>query len=116
MSCGCKDNNIQENGVDSITRKPNSGLFNKILNKTVRVITFLISLLTLPLIVIISIYMLFTTLVLDKQFDLVKGLTKIANKLKKKNKDEENDDTEFDDIDLEDVELVGVDDLDKKGV
>lgn len=115
MSCGCKDNNIQENGVDSITRKPNSGLFNKILNKTVRVITFLISLLTLPLIILISIYMLFTTLVLDKQFDLVSGLTKIANKLKKK-KTDEDDDSEFDSINLDEVELVGVDDLDKKGV
>lgn len=115
MSCGCKDNNIQEDGVDNITRKPNDGVFNKVLNKTVRIITFLISLLTLPIIVLVSIYMLFTTLVLDKQFDLVKGLTKIANKFKKKNKDKENDE-EFDDVNLDEVELVGVDDLNKKEV
>jgi len=110
MSCGCKNTNVEKDSVDNITRKANNTIINKILNKTIRVITFLISLLTLPIIVILSVYMLFTTLVLDKQFDLVKGLTKIANKLKKKDKKEED----LTDIDLDEVELMNVDDLDKK--
>ncbi len=105
MGCNCKKDGNQYN-VDS-----DVNLTKRILNYSFRFIMFSLSLITLPIIVIASIWILFRTLVLNKDVNITQIL-KFMIKASKKVKDDDDDDYDEDIYDDEDeYELMDVENI-----
>jgi hypothetical protein len=80
-------------------------LTKKITNYTLRSIVFLFSLILLPIILGLSIWFMFRTLVLNKDVNITAILSTLFNKLVS-NKDDDDDDDDYDDDD--EYELIDV--------
>lgn len=112
MGCGCKNKpNIpnQSNGDDS-TNSGNNTLVNKLsknryLIYTTKTFIFLLSIPILFLMLPYVFWILFRTIVLEKDSNVVKDLSKVLSR--RKNKDEEDDD--YDDDEEEDGDEYGED-------
>ena len=106
MGCNCKTQ------TEQYSVKTDVKLSKKITNYTLRSIVFLVSLIFLPIILIVSIWFMFRTLVLDKEADIVGIVSSIGN-LFISNKDKEDDDDDDDDMEEDynedDYELIDVD-------
>lgn len=101
MGCNCKTSN------DQYSIGPEVNLTKKITNYTLRSVVFLFSLILLPIILCVSVWFMFRTLVLNKDINIIEVLTILANKLTVK-KDDEDDDDEEDEYNEDDYELMDV--------
>lgn len=111
MGCNCKkDSNQYSVGSDVNVTK-------RILNYSFRIIMFSLSLLTLPIIVIFSTWILFRTLVLNKDVNITEMLKGVIKAFKTKNDDDDDDEDIYDDEDeyeLMDVENITYEKTDSK--
>ena len=105
--CNCKNNN-QFYGNSS---NENDTIFKKIINYTLRSAIFLFSLILLPIILIASVWVLFKTFVLNKEFNFFDFIKLINKKFKINNDDDDDDDdddSDYDDDDDDEYELMDV--------
>jgi len=102
MSCNCKTSD------DHYSIGPEVNLTKKITNYTLRSVVFLFSLILLPIILGVSIWFMFKTLVLNKDVNIIEVLTILANKLSSNKDDDDDDDDEYneEDYELMDVEYI----------
>ena len=113
MACNCKNDGNQYSVASDVN------LTKRIINYSLRIIMFSLSLLTLPIIVIASIWILFRTLVLNKDVNIT-GMLKFMVKAFKNannNHDDDDDDDYYDDEDeyeLMDVENITYQKTDSK--
>jgi hypothetical protein len=111
MGCNCKNNDNQYSVGSDIN------LSKRILNYSLRTIMFSLSLLTLPIILIFSVWLLFRTLVLNKDVNIYEMLKFMAKTFKNKNNEDDYDDDIYDDEDeyeLMDVENIIYEKTDSK--
>jgi hypothetical protein len=104
MSCNCKKDGNQYSVASDVN------LTKRILNYSLRIIMFSLSLLTLPIILIGSIWVLFRTLVLNKDVNVAEML-KFIVKASKRVKDNDDYDDDDDYGDEEEYELMGVENI-----
>lgn len=113
MGCNCKNDGNQYSVSSDVN------LTKRILNYSLRIIMFSLSLLTLPIIVIASIWILFRTLVLNKDVNITGMLKFMVKAFKNANNsnDDDDDDDYYDDEDeyeLMDVENITYQKTDSK--
>jgi len=91
MGCNCKKNNLSD---ENLVKKDEKITFNSttILIYTLKIVGFIIMLLLLPLINLYIIWLMFETIILNKNVTLLPLLTFIGNKFKEK---EDEDDEIF---------------------
>ncbi len=109
MSCGCKgDSKVSINTVPDETKIEISKL-SIVKRYTFRLITFAFALVLLPLLLPVVLWMLFKTIVLTEQINMLPLLLHVGKKIKKigEPKDEEEDDDELEVVNPDDYELVG---------
>ncbi len=117
MSCGCKNGStsgIDENQITDDTKKEISNL-SLIRRYTFRGITFLFALALLPVILPIIVWMLFKTIVLTEQINMLPLLLHVGKKLKKigEPKEEEEEEENIEELNQDDYELIGVNNVNK---
>ena len=107
MSCNCKNDGNQYSVSSDVN------LTKRILNYSLRIIIFSLSLLTLPIILIGSIWFLFRTLVLNKDVNVAEMLKFIVKASKRVKDNDDYDDDDDEDIygDEEEYELMGVENI-----
>src|SRR3972149_8916056 len=123
MSCNsCKSKKINILNPKASTNEP----LNKkqlislnVLNFSIRFFIFLISLLFVPIVVLITVYMLFKTIVLqNNDLNMLPAIIKFAKIIKRENntnlKSKLDKGNNGDAENLDDYELVGVDDISNK--
>jgi hypothetical protein len=106
MACNCKNDGNEYSVASDVN------LTKRIINYSLRIIMFSLSLLTLPIIVIASIWILFRTLVLNKDVNIT-GMLKFMVKAFKNannNHDDDDDDDDYYD-DEEEYELMDVENI-----
>jgi hypothetical protein len=106
MACNCKKDGNEYSVASDVN------LTKRIINYSLRIIMFSLSLLTLPIIVIASIWILFRTLVLNKDVNIT-GMLKFMVKAFKNannNHDDDDDDDDYYD-DEEEYELMDVENI-----
>ena len=111
MGCNCKNDGNQYSVSSDVN------LTKRILNYSLRIIMFSLSLLTLPIIVIASIWILFRTLVLNKDVNITGMLKFMVKAFKNANNSNDDDDDYYDDEDeyeLMDVENITYQKTDSK--
>ena len=107
MGCNCKKDGNEYSVASDVN------LTKRTINYSLRIIMFSLSLLTLPIIVIASIWILFRTLVLNKDVNIT-GMLKFMVKAFKNanNSNDDDDDDYYDDEDDEDeYELMDVENI-----
>ena len=105
MGCNCKTQ-TEQYSVESDVK-----LNKKIINYTLRSVVFLFSLILLPIILVASIWIIFRTIVLNKEINVFEILNSLGNLLKSnKNDDDDDDNYEIEEeYDIDDYELMDVD-------
>jgi len=116
MSCGCKANKNLELPIkeENINKKENP--IKIIVNYTIKLIGFFIGLLLLPIIMIVIIYQMFKTIVLNKNVDLKPLFSTLVKFMEKANNTEEEEESyDIDDIDdIDDLTMVDYEDITEK--
>ena len=111
MGCNCKGG--ENNDMDSLLAKGGSSNENKaqkISSYIFKGLAFLLSLALLPVINLAIIWLLFRTLILNKDINIKPLLTAIGNKFKD-DKDDDDDDDEYETLTEEDVVMVDVEEI-----
>lgn len=114
MGCGCKKDGGSDIGINQVPDETQVEIskLSIIRRYTFRVITFLFALVLLPLLLPVIIWMLFKTIILTEQINMLPLLLHVGKKLKKmgegKEVDEDDDDDNLEEINPDDYELVGV--------
>jgi len=110
MGCNCKNDEVEINEDEKIN------LFKTISKYVFRTIVFLFSLILLPIIVVVTIWLMFELLVLSKDFDTKGVMLKITSLIKGKDYDDDDDDDDeyYDDYEDDDYEMVDVDVITKE--
>ncbi len=106
--CNCKKDGNQYSVASDVN------LTKRSFNYLLRIIMFSLSLLTLPIIVIGSIWFIFRTLVLNKDIniaEMLKFIVKAYKSVKDNDNDDDDDDDEYIYGDEEEYELVGVENI-----
>ena len=93
MGCNCKKESVSEND-DNV--KSFKFSISKIIEYTVRVFGFLLSLIITPVILLIVIWFMFKMLVLNQNFDLKETFKKYL-KIDDNDDDDDDDDDDYDD-------------------
>jgi hypothetical protein len=106
MSCGCK---IKKTDLDKKTIKNVKPL--NIVKYSFKIVGFLIALLTIPFIVLYSIWFMFDLIVLNNQVDMQKATKALVAKIKFANEDNNNYDDDFEEIDDNEYIAVDVEDI-----
>jgi hypothetical protein len=116
MGCGCKNktNIPNQNNGDDLTNSGNNTLVNKLsknrfLIYSTKSIVFILSIPILFLILPYVFWILFRTIVLEKDSNVIKDLSKIVSR--RKNKDEELDDDDDEDEEYDDEYGEDYDDI-----
>lgn len=117
MSCGCKNGSksgIDENQITDETKNEISNL-SLIRRYTFRSITFLFALALLPVLLPIIIWMLFKTIVLTEQINMLPLLLHVGKKLKKigEAKEEDEEIEKIEELNPDDYEPIGVNNINK---
>lgn len=119
MGCGCKTKKEDISFYKDENILPKKKLMGEIKNYTSKILIFLLVLLTIPIIICIIIYYMFTTIVLTKElnikpflFSLAKNMQKIKDDSDEKEYDYDDDDDEF--LNEEDLIMLNVEDITKK--
>lgn len=114
MGCNCKTDKgfepSEESKFSNLTNKEKGGL---ILHYFFKVIGFLIGIVLLPLINIGIIWVMFNTIVLTKEINVMK-LMKSLVKNKRSDDDDDDDDDDYDELTEDDVVMVDVEDITDK--
>lgn len=109
--CGCKsENTVVENNGEFNLKETLSGY-------PLKMIVFLLALITVPFIMVMVIYFMFNTLVLNKDVDIKPLLLMIGNKFKPNDDDDYDDDEDDEDINeltYDDVVVYGVEEIERK--
>ena len=114
MGCNCKKDGNEYSVASDVN------LTKRTINYSLRIIMFSLSLLTLPIIVIASIWILFRTFVLNKDVNItgiLKFMVKAFKNVNNSNDDDDDDDDYYDDEDeyeLMDVENITYQKTDSK--
>lgn len=116
MGCNCKntDGTQQYNVL-----KENEGLSATIIKYLAKTLGFLVGMLFLPIIMLIIVWFMFDTIVLNKDIDLRRVINRFvkANKFFTKDDDEDDDDDDEDEDEYlteDDVIMVNVEDITNK--
>jgi len=114
--CNCKTKDgfemPEKNEFFKLTNKEKGKLF---LHYTFKVLGFLIGILLLPIINIVIIWFMFSTIVLTKDVNIVNLLSKFVGKKNDDDDDDDDDfDDDFDDLTEDDVVMVDVEDITDK--
>jgi hypothetical protein len=124
MACGCKTKtNKGFETEEKQTIKPfdfeyqNKGNQNSnfIIKNLIKIVSFSIALLLLPIIMIVIVWFMFDILVLNQEIDMKKIVTVLTSKLKRFNDDygydDEYDEEYAEEYDEENYEMLDVDDI-----
>jgi hypothetical protein len=95
MGCNCKNDGNQYSVASDVN------LTKRIFNYSIRIMIFSLSLLTLPIILIISILVMFRTLVLNKEVNITEILKFMFKAFKNRNVNDDDDDDDYNDDDYE---------------
>jgi len=113
MSCGCKGGSSA--GINQVPDETQIEISKLTIIKryTYRVITFLFALLLLPILLPVVVWMLFKTIVLTEQINMLPLLLHVGKKIKnfsERGQDDEDieDDNNLEELNPDDYELVGV--------
>jgi len=113
MSCNCKKGVLPVENLNENQKITVNG--NTILIYTLKIFGFLFLLILLPIINLYIIWLMFSTIVLNKNIDLKPLLLSIGNKFKEKEDDEEEFlGDEFDDLTEDDVVLLDSEEITKE--
>lgn len=108
--CGCKSDNVtvENNGEFNLKESLNG--------YPLKMVVFLLALITVPFIMVMVIYFMFNTLVLNKDVDIKPLLLMIGNKFKTSADDYEEDDDyeEVGDLTEDDVVVYGVEEIERR--
>jgi len=110
MSCySCKNKNTSI----EVSNENKSNFFLRLLYFIIGVLVLII---ITPIIVLIGMYMLFNTIVLDKSTEIMPSISLISELISKLKKPSHEEDEEFDDeeFDEDNYELIGVEEVIKK--
>jgi len=119
MGCNCKNSMEMPQGYVSVENE-NENLIGKSIKYFAKFIGFLIGVALTPIIMLVIIWFMFDTIVLNKDIDL----RKVVNKFVKANNfifkegdeydDDDDDDDVFEELTEDDVVLVNVEDITQK--
>lgn len=108
MSCNCKS----EKTMDELLHDDNKPVQKvKISTYILKVLAFCILMVFLPIIMLVIVWFIFRTLVLNKDVDIKPLLVSLGQKFQ--TTDDEDDD-EYDDLTENDVEMVDVEEITKR--
>lgn len=115
MGCNCKNKKISENNLDindvSFSQIKNKSITITAINYVLRFLMFVItSVISIPVVIVFTIYMLFKTILIGKSIDISGTMKSIGTMLKQKENNDENED-EIDEDDEDDYEIYDVDDI-----
>ena len=118
MGCNCKTSNSSPRIGENVKKEKPLQLILKYIAKT---IGFIIALVLLPIIMLIIIWFMFDTIILNKEVDLRIILDKFVKHEKffnsnyeEEDDDEEDDDDDYEDLTEDDVVMLNVEDITKK--
>ena len=114
MGCNCKntDGPQQYNVV-----LQNEGVTATIIKYFAKTLGFLVGVLLLPLIMLVIVWFMFDTIVLNKDIDLRRVINKFVKAndfFTKEDKDDDDDDYDYDDLTEDDVFTINVEDITNK--
>jgi hypothetical protein len=114
MGCNCKntDGPQQYNVVPQ-----NEGVTATIIKYFAKTLGFLVGVLFLPFIMLVIVWFMFDTIVLNKDIDLRRVINKFVKAndfFTKEDKDDDDDDYDYDDLTEDDVFTINVEDITNK--
>lgn len=104
MGCGCKKDKTNNSETEGV--KTNSNLGQNITMYILKTLGFLVVVALYPIISLVILWVIFKTLVLNKQINLKPLLLAIGNSFKEKDDDEDIEDLTENDVVMLDVEEV----------